>query len=76
MTCRKSDLLGALSNYTLHNSTARVDFASEALFHVNGTPRENFVGDLMMTGVDQSTGGSMPAIAAARAYLTRQSRRE
>jgi carboxyl-terminal processing protease len=36
-------LLGATSGITLPNSKIGVNFPTEKLFHVNGTPREDFV---------------------------------
>jgi carboxyl-terminal processing protease len=35
-------LLGALHNLTIKASNARIDFGVEALFHINGTPREQY----------------------------------
>ncbi len=63
------DLLGALSNLQLGKSGARMDIGTESLFHVNGTPRENYVADLPLRESDRLADGSDPAMAAALEYL-------
>jgi C-terminal processing protease CtpA/Prc len=40
---RMAGLLGATHTVTLPNSRIGVNFPTEKLFHVNGTPREDFV---------------------------------
>jgi len=63
------DLLGALWNRDLPASGARVDFAGESLFHVNGTPRDDYVAQMPTTPIDTAPDGSDPGIAAVLAIL-------
>ncbi|AXK43630.1 S41 family peptidase [Erythrobacter aureus] len=63
------DLLGALWNFTLEKSHARVDLGGEAMFHVDGTPREDYVADIPVTPADSTPNGSDPAVAAALDYF-------
>lgn len=56
------DLLGGLYNVDLPKSGARVDLGVESLFHVNGTPREDFVADHPLSSADTAPDGSDPAI--------------
>lgn len=63
------DLLGALSNFDLGKSGARMDIGTESLFHVDGTPREDYVADLPLRESDRLADGSDPAMAAALEYL-------
>ncbi|MEM8918473.1 MAG: S41 family peptidase [Pseudomonadota bacterium] len=65
------DLLGALSNLDLRKSGARMDIGTESLFHVNGTPREDYLADLPLRESDRLADGSDPAMAAAMEYLKR-----
>ncbi|MDN3644954.1 S41 family peptidase [Pontixanthobacter aestiaquae] len=65
------DLLGGLRNITLPSSGARVDLGSEALFHVDGTPREDFVADRPLRSSDMDEEGNDPALAAAIAFLSK-----
>ena len=64
------DLLGGLRNVTLPISGARVDLGSEALFHVDGTPREDFIADLALPSADRDENGADPALDAALLYLS------
>ena len=59
------DLLGALWNIDLKKSASRVDLGGEALFHVDGTPREDFVADIPIASADSASDGSDPAMTAA-----------
>lgn len=63
------DLLGALWNFTLEKSKARVDLGGESMFHVDGTPREDYVADIAVTPADSAPDGSDPALAAALDYF-------
>lgn len=63
------DLLGALWNRDLPASGARVEFAGESLFHVDGTPREDYVAQVPMTPIDTAPDGSDPGIAAVLEIL-------
>lgn len=57
------DLLGGLWNWTLEESEGRVDLGGEALFHVDGTPREDYVADIPLTSADTDAAGDDPALA-------------
>ena len=65
------DLLGALWNFDLPLSGARVDLGGEALFHVNGTPRELYVADYPVPSADRSEDGSDPALQVALTLIER-----
>jgi C-terminal processing protease CtpA/Prc len=65
------DLLGALRNFDMEKSRARVDLGVESLFHVDGTPREGFVADVPLKTADRSAGGDDPALAAVEAWLSK-----
>lgn len=69
ITSDMGDLLGALSNLDLEKSGARMDIGTESLFHVDGTPREDYVADLPLRESDRLADGSDPAMAAAVEYL-------
>ena len=64
-----ADLLGALSNIDLEKSGARMDLGTETLFHVNGTPREDYVADMPLESADRDTDGTDPAMRSALEYL-------
>lgn len=66
------DLLGALSNYNLNYSSARIDFGNETLFHVNGLPREDFEGDIFLPASDVISGGQNLAMSEAVRWLDGQ----
>ena len=68
------DLLGGLWNFDLENSPLRVDLGGEALFHVDGTPREDYVADHPVTPADTASDGSDPALAAALSILEAEER--
>lgn len=59
------DLLGGLWNEQLELSGARVDLGGEALFHVDGTPREDYVAAIPIEPASTATDGSDPSIARA-----------
>lgn len=59
------DLLGALWNFELKKSNGRVDLGGESLFHVDGTPREDYVADHPMDASSTAPDGSDPALAKA-----------
>ena len=63
------DLLGGLWNRQLELSGARVDLGGEALFHVDGTPREDYVADIPIEPASTARDGSDPAVAAALELL-------
>lgn len=59
------DLLGGLWNERLELSGARVDLGGEALFHVDGTPREDYVAAIPIEPTSTATDGSDPGVARA-----------
>ena len=63
------DLLGALHRFELDGGGVTVELGAEALFHVDGTPREDFRGDQWLESADRDAGGGDPAMAAAEAWL-------
>ncbi|VWX62015.1 S41 family peptidase [Sphingorhabdus sp. 109] len=67
-----ADLLGALSNITLAKSGARMDLGTETLFHVNGTPREDYIADMKLESADRDADGNDPAMRSALEYLGRE----
>ena len=63
------DLLGALWNFDLTASGARLDMAVEKLFHPNGTPREDYVADEPVSPAGIGPDGSDPLLPLAIRYL-------
>ncbi len=63
------DLLGGLWNRELPTSGVRVDLGGESLFHVDGTPREDFVPQHPVTPIDTAPDGTDPGIAVALRIL-------
>ena len=63
------DLLGALHRFELGESGITLELGAEALFHVDGTPREDFRGDLWLPSADRDASGADPGMAAAEAWL-------
>ncbi len=66
------DLLGGLWNEQLELSGARVDLGGEALFHVDGTPREDYVAAIPIEPASTAADGSDPAIARALKLLEKR----
>ena len=66
------DLLGGLWNEQLELSGARVDLGGEALFHVDGTAREDYVADIPVEPASTAADGSDPAIARALKLLEKR----
>ncbi|MEL7231529.1 MAG: S41 family peptidase [Pseudomonadota bacterium] len=66
ITSDMGDLLGGLWNYDLSAIPARVDLGGEALFHVDGTPREDYQPDLFIENAEN--GGSSQDIALEAAF--------
>lgn len=64
------DLLGGLSNFTLQKSGTKLDIGTETLFHVNGTPREDFEADLRLSSADTHENGHDPVMTWGLAHLT------
>ena len=65
------DLLGALWNRDLPVSGLRLDLGGEALYHVDGTPREAYVPDVLLPSADRDDAGGDPALEAALAEIGR-----
>lgn len=63
------DLLGAMSNFSFADQTITLSIPTEALFHVDGTPREDFVADHSLPSADSDENGDDPALKAALTYL-------
>ncbi len=69
ITSDMADLLGGLWNRDFTTFPARMDFGGETLLHVDGTPREDYIGDILLTSADTAPDGTDPAMAAALAWL-------
>ncbi len=65
------DLLGALYNEPLGHCDAGLELGVESLFHIDGTPREDYVADTPLEIADLDTAGEDPAIAAIRKVLAK-----
>lgn len=63
------DLLGALHVLELPAARAVLELGAEALFHVDGTPRGDYVADVPLASADRDAGGGDPALRAALAWL-------
>lgn len=63
------DLLGGMSNFSFADNTITLAIPTETLFHVDGTPREDFVADGALLSADTDADGSDPALAAALVHL-------
>jgi len=64
------DLRGALHTFPLERSGLTLELGAEALFHVDGTPRERYVADVPIDPADRGPDGGDPALSAARAWLS------
>lgn len=47
-------LLGAISNFKLSETGIGFQFPTERLFHVNGTPREDFIPDILTDNMEET----------------------
>jgi carboxyl-terminal processing protease len=65
------DLLGGMSNFSFDDNKITLAIPTETLFHIDGTPREDFVADTALLSADTDADGSDPAMAAALAHLQR-----
>lgn len=63
------DLLGALHVLDLPTSDAILELGAEALFHVDGTPRADYVADVPLASADRDAAGGDPALRAALDWL-------
>jgi len=66
------DLLGGMSQFSYADSTITLSIPTEALFHVDGTPREDFIAAQPLTSADRHETGLDPAMEAAISYLRNQ----
>jgi len=65
------DLLGGMSNFSFDDNKISLTIPTETLFHVDGTPREDFTADTALRFADSDETGSDPALAAALDILSR-----
>jgi carboxyl-terminal processing protease len=65
-----ADLLGALHNFQMERSDVLVDIGAEALFHIDGTPRESFEADTPLRSADRDPTGADPTEVAVRQWLS------
>lgn len=65
------DLLGAVFSEPLGHCDATVELGVEALFHVDGTPREDYIADTPLEFADLDASGLDPAMVAARRVATK-----
>lgn len=70
ITSDMGDLLGGMSNFSFDDNKITLSIPTETLFHVDGTPREDFVADVALLSADSDATGSDPALVAALSYLT------
>lgn len=63
------DLLGALHSFDLPACGGVLELGAEALFHVDGTPRGDYVADVPLASADRDAAGDDPALRAALAWI-------
>ena len=68
---KMAGLLGGTSDFTLPHSHVPVKFPTERLYHVNGTPREDFKPEIWFDPTEAST-GSDPILATGLAELKKK----
>lgn len=51
---KMAGLLGAISNFSLSETKIGVQFPTERLYHINGTPRENFSPDILTQNIEET----------------------
>ena len=68
------DLLGGIHGFDLPLAGLRLELGDEALFHVNGEPREDFVADVELAAADRDPNGEDPGLKAALNQLENLSR--
>ncbi len=51
---KMAGLLGAISNFRLSETKIGVQFPTERLYHINGTPRENFSPDILTQNIEET----------------------
>lgn len=64
------DLLGALHTFPVGEGGVKVEMGAEALFHVDGTPRGDFVGDVELPSAERDAAGGDPAMGAVEVWLS------
>ena len=47
-------LIGAISNFQLRETKIGFQFPTERLYHINGTPRENFVPEMLTQNSEET----------------------
>ncbi len=62
-------LLGAIHTVRLPHSEARLELPAEALFHVDGTPREDFIPRTALAPADTGEDGADPLLAEVLSQL-------
>ena len=63
------NLLGAVHNLEVEVSGLQLDLGLEALFHVDGTPREHYVAEQPLPSADRDREGKDAALEAVRTWL-------
>lgn len=63
------DLLGGMSRFSFADQAISLSIPTETLFHVDGTPREDFEAATALPSADSDENGSDPAMRAAIRYL-------
>jgi hypothetical protein len=69
MSSDMGDLLGGMSNFSFDDNKITLGIPTETLFHVDGTPREDFIADTALISADSDASGSDPALTAALEQL-------
>jgi hypothetical protein len=69
ITSDMGDLRGALYNLELPRSEFTLELGVEALFHVDGTPRADYRGDLFLPSIDRDDAGQDPGMRAAMEWI-------
>ena len=63
------NLLGSIWTEEIGGADASLYFAGESLFHVNGTPREDYIADIVVDPANVGADGSDPALSKALNFL-------
>lgn len=64
------DLLGALHVLDLPATGFKLELGAESLFHIDGTPRADYIADVPLRSADRDPGGGDPALRAISSWLT------
>lgn len=51
---KMAGLIGAISNFKLSETKIGFQFPTERLYHINGTPRENFLPEILTQNIEQT----------------------